>query len=226
METPTQGEKYDDLSQWLDLFHVAADAVADCQEADLSGTLPSECDPKSAQFLAWEFGRIVASYALRDQEWRDSLFCEGQLVIEGRRTRIWIWDDIWSGRPLVPLLVGSLLSDCVGGRDWNVLREHYVQMWGGTYTAWGKPLSEVGPQDDLYWAMRIGFADRMLEEPTLPDTKVDLDRRLSILQDTVRKMSLRQVKQEHESAMRWDKLFAELPPTPQKIRSRVQSQLV
>ncbi len=36
-----------------------------------------------------------------------------------------------------------------------------------SYSYSGMPLSEIGPCHDLYWAMRIGFADALLHNPTL-----------------------------------------------------------
>lgn len=171
MDTPLKKEDFfeDEFVDWLDLFDDVATAIGVCQEADSSATLPSECKPESAQFLAWRFGQIVASYALRDEQWRDNLFCEGEFVIEGKPTRIWPWDEMWSshGR-VVPLVVGSLLSDCDSRRNWKLLREHYIQMWSGSYTCLGKSLSEVSPEDDLYWAMRIGLVDKMLLQQQSP----------------------------------------------------------
>jgi len=243
MEVPHRKENFDsEFVEWLNLFDDLADAVSKCHEADFSAAWPSESNPDSAQFLAWKFGQIVASYALRDQEWRDNLFCEGEFVIESKPTRIWPWTDIWSssGR-LVPLVVGSLLSDYEKDRDWKLLREHYLQMWSGSYTSWGKPLSEVCPEDDLYWAMRIGFADRMLREGQSnvlirfaeealerkqsieppPDVLADI----SALKERLAELEDERSKDRQRLDEKLDKLFQALPPTTPKIRSRLQQHL-
>ncbi len=222
----------DELLTFLEGFCSIAFLTSTCQEADFSGVSPSESKQGSAQWWAYLFGSIMAWYVLKDKEWRLNLFNEGEFIIDGKPTKIWVWDDIWGdsnekGAPdrLIPLVVGSFLSDYDNNRDWKALREHYLCMWSGSYTSYGKPLSEICPQDDLYWAMRIGFVDKILKQPKPTEVQSDIGRQLTMIKDTITSMSLRQVKEQHEDQTRWDNLFQQLPTTLQKIRSRIEHQL-
>ena len=216
-------EKADSLDEcfldWLYLFETTADLISICQEADSSGILPDECKKESAQFLAWKFGQLVAAYALRDKQWHDTLFMEGlHKLPSGEETRIWVWDDIWSSSRSVPLVVGSLLSCYDDGRNWEMLREHYICMWAGSYTSYGAPLSEIGPESDLYWAMRIGFVDKMLETqqrdiipvlvPTLPTIHS-----IEIAKDILSIIALRELKLQQSA----DKITERFPPGKREI---------
>lgn len=230
METPPKNDDFkDDRVTWLDTFCDLARAISIEQHADPSGTVPSECNPSSAQYLAWAFGRTVASYALHDPHWRDTLFNEGEYLINGKLTHIWVWDEIWGttdsrGVPdrLVPLVVGSLLSDCDNSRTWKELREHYIWMWDGSYTSYGKPLSEISPQDDLYWAIRIGFVDRMIEYEKSAEGKSDLPTEIATIRDILTGIALRQEKAHRESEQKLNEILASLPSTPESTRSRLK----
>jgi len=222
----------DELLTFLEGFCNLASLTSTCQEIDPSGALPSDCKVGSAQWWAWVFGTFVAMYALHDKEWRENLFSEGEFVIDGKVTRIWVWDDIWGnagvkGTPdrLIPLVVGSLLSDYDDSRDYKALREHYLCMWSGSYTSYGKPLSEVGPQDDLYWAMRIVFVDKMLEQPKPAEVQGNIGRELATIKDMLTNMSLRHLKEHRQSEEKWDELFARFPKTTESIQLRLKERL-
>lgn len=238
MEIPSQNQNPDDdeLLTFLEGCCGIASCTSTCQEIDPSGALPAECKTGSAQWWAGVFGTFVALYALHDKEWRESLFNEGEFIIDGKPTKIWVWDDIWGdvdakGTPdrLIPLVVGSLLSDYDDSRDWEALREHYLCMWNGSYKSYGKPLSEVGPQDDLYWAMRIGFVDTILQHPKSAEEQVDLRKGFADIKAAIRdsetNLSLRLLKAHREADEKWHELSTRLPHTPESIRLQLKQRL-
>ena len=233
MEISPENQHSDDESlNFLEAFSTIADIVSECQEADFSGVSPSESKQLSAQHWTYLFGVIVAWYALQDKKWRLNLFNEGEFIIEGKPTKIWVWDDIWGdsdekGAPnrKVPLVVGSLLSDSDGSRDWKALREHYLCMWSGSYTSYGKPLSEVGPEDDLYCAMRIGFADKMLQQPNPSEDQNGISGQLATIKDIQTGMSLRQLKQHQENQKQFQELLERLPPNAYNVGSQLKQRL-
>ena len=148
---------------WLDLFAEAAEILSVCQEVDSSGGLPSECKKESAQFLAWKFGQIAGRFAVHDR-WCKNPFEAFAGFLEDRP-----WDEGFTfsrgGEKVLLALntVVTLLCEYAPNREWKKIREHYIRMWNNSYTYQGTSLSELTPESDLYWAMRIGFVDKMLE---------------------------------------------------------------
>ncbi len=59
----------------------------------------------------------------------------------------------------------ALLREYNPTRDWQKARDQCLSMWEMSDSYSGVPLSEIGPCHDLYWAMRIGFADALLKHP-------------------------------------------------------------
>lgn len=150
---------------WLDLFAEAAEILSVCQEADSSGALPNECRGESAQFLAWEFGQIAGKFATHGR-WRDGPFgAFTQFIREDWRVIGEEFNLLREGEKVQLALntVVTLLCEYEPNRNWEKIREHYISMWNTSYTYRGTSLSELTPESDLYWAMRIGFADKMLE---------------------------------------------------------------
>lgn len=150
---------------WLDLFAEAAEILSVCQEADSSGALPNECKGEAAQFLAWKFGQIAGEFATHGR-WRDGPFgASTQFIREDWRVIGEEFNLLREGEKVSRALnvVAALLCEYEPNRVWEKIREHYILMWNTSYTYQGTSLSELTPESDLYWAMRIGFADKMLE---------------------------------------------------------------
>lgn len=149
--------------QWLDLFAEAAEVLSVCQEADSSGALPNECKEESAQFLAWKFGQIAGKLAVHDR------WCENPVEAFAEFLKDPPWEEgVTFSREgekvqLALNTVRALLCEYEPNRDWEKIREHYISMWNTCYTYRGTSLAELTPESDLYWAMRIGFVDKMLE---------------------------------------------------------------
>jgi hypothetical protein len=157
---------------WLNVFLAASDILSLCQETDSSSALPGECKKSSAQFLAWEFGRLVG---------RICMICIHLSSFEANPLAITIHmlshaigfdadyfeefderDETGNVRNwLTPVL--ALLSEYEQGRNWEKARRNYIFMWQCSFTSQGMSLAEVAPENNLYWAMRIGFADKILE---------------------------------------------------------------
>ena len=117
----------------------------------------------TAPFLAWTFGQIVGRFATYDR-WRENPFEAFTEFLEDPP-----WDEgvtLLRGGEKVSLAsntVVTFLCECEPNRDWEKVRQRYVSMWNNSYTYQGISLSELTPESDLYWAMRIGFVDKMLE---------------------------------------------------------------
>jgi hypothetical protein len=180
-----------DLPEFMfDLLESAGRVLSVCQTADASGALPGDCEQGSAQFLAYKLGQLAARFATRD---------------------VYLWHAVLSdfeSPNAVYLLVESLLSDCDPQRDWQRAREAYIKGWQLTPCYQGIPAEEIGPHTDLYWAMRIGFADEMLKSTQAlvpaesPPTFPDLASRMQAIQDTVTATNLRLIKQQREDDRR------------------------
>jgi len=205
---------------WLHLFVAAADILSICQESDSSGAPPNECKKESPQFLAWNFGQMVGRFAYSDSRWRDNPF---EKVSNPKLLAGYAYEyegEQFNGMWQVLLVLASLLSEYDLKRDWCKLREHYVEMWKGAYTYRGTSLSEIGPESDLYWAMRLGFADKILEytkQAVLPiQTQIEpLDalRNLESIKESASVIALRQMRQQQAL----DKILERMPPNKREI---------
>lgn len=150
------------VDDWLDLFAAAANLLADSPETDSSGSSPKDCTVESAQFMAWKFGNLVGRFVLSILRQYDRVFGEpidyyfhmlGQPDMEE-----WKQEAYW---PLVAAL--ALGAEYEPHRDWHQARGSYMRMWMITCNSAGAPINEVGPESDLFWSARIGFADRILQ---------------------------------------------------------------
>jgi len=175
-EKTDASQEYDFPSlEWLDLFAGASDILSVSRE-DASGDLPHDCERESAQFLAWEFGQLVGRFLLSVMQRGTEPFQASIEFLLGTSSGNSTYllppprdrscyppergEEVY--RALTAAL--ALVSECDPGRDWTRTRERYVQMWQGAYTSSEISVSEVGPESDLFWAMRIGFADKILEK--------------------------------------------------------------
>jgi hypothetical protein len=150
--------------EWLHLFVEVGELLSLCEKYDSSESAPNECEADSAQYLSWKIGQITGRFALR---WHDDPFSEfchfsdaiGDEAFESERGR--------EPTRQAVVVISDLLREYEEARDWEKMREQCLSMWRQSYTYSGMPLSDIGPCHDLYWAMRIGFADALLKPRAL-----------------------------------------------------------
>lgn len=208
---------------WLDVFAAAADILSVCQKSDSSNVLPNECKKESPQFLAWKFGQIVGRFAYNDIRWREDPLVKLSDIKD-------FISDQYEDEPFYKMwhimgVVATFLSEYDLKRDWRKLREHYIEMWKGAYTYRGTSLSEISPESDLYWAMRIGFADKILELMQQVETKVQVQpalpnllRDVESIKEIVSAMALHQ-RVDHE------RIIKRLPESTKEIQCELEGKL-
>ena len=146
--------------EWLWLFVEVGELLSLYEEYDSSGSVPNECKVESAQYMAWSIGQIAGRFAAR---WHDDPFGQfqdfesaiGEKEYQSER------GEEKTHEALMATL--ALLREYHPNRDWQKMRDECLSIWRLSYSYSGMPLSEIGPCDDLYWAMRIGFADKFLK---------------------------------------------------------------
>lgn len=209
--------------EWIELFASVGDILR-FADGDESGVLPHECKQDSAQFLAWNFGRVVGAYATVDRFRTDlraglaDLDDYADYLANEAEERV-------GEAAVVFAAVLALVSEYGPERDWVKLRELYIDGWWRSAAFAGCPVHEIGPNTDLYWAMRIGFADKVLEVmkswdstalvpagPIVPQDNpvTNVMQQLQRIEDITSSTSLRQVKQ-------WQELDKRLPPERRKL---------
>ena len=230
-------EKGNDFGVWVDLFDRVAAFTEICGEADVSGELPSDCKVASPQFLAWKFGQLVARFAIRNRSSLDDskkIIPDGYQDYETNENSIFGikyggYGDDW----LNGTVVASLLLEYNEHQNWQILRQQYISMWEALPRYQWLSLCEAGTQTDLYWGMRIGFADRMLSnaeflsviqgqtEPSTVGRDIQMTKDIALI-------TVRQVQQQIDSDKTIEllqKLIERQLPTQQDIKYRLQQRL-
>lgn len=225
-ENTSREFKAPDLS-WMDLFENAAEILSICQEGDSSEALPKECKKESAQFFAWIFGQIVGRFAIHEL-WREN---PAKKLIQFREDKEELmsgeYGGVWTEKTFDTLsAVIALLCEYDPGRNWEKVRQHYVAMY--TYCSYsaeeGMSLPEISPESDLYWAIRIGFADKILEVTTqraLVPQEVSpqrVVRDIESIKEIVSTMALRQLKEQQKL----EEIHQRLPPGKREIHERLE----
>ena len=153
-------EKYDyPCLEWVWLFVEIGEILSLVEAYDASGVDPGVCKKESAQYMAWKFGQVAGKFALR---WTDDPFAlfynywsaVGEKDYQSER------GEEKTKQTLVAVL--DLFREYEPNQDWQKRRLQIMALWDKSDSYAGVPLSEIGPQHDLYWAMRIGFADAFL----------------------------------------------------------------
>jgi hypothetical protein len=222
-------EREDDFGEWFEGWVGLLDRTADitelCGEADASGDLPSKCKTNSPQFWAWKFGQLSARFVVRyNVDWDDS----EQLLPTGYSGEDW-------GNGTV---VASLLCEYEEHRNWHRLRQGYVSMWESSSRYQWLSLCEAGTWTDLYWAVRIGFADKMLEfanlESLIPTQTepAPVIRDIEMTKDIASTIAIRQIKEQLDldklvknSELLQNILEERLPPGKRGIHQQLQQRL-
>ena len=213
---------FPDLS-WLSLFAAAADILSVSAGSESVGDVPQNCDHSSAQYQAWQFGQLAGRFAVADDRWRG-------VPIE----KIWPLDEYIAGGDLdeseserlwsALTTVAGLLAEGGPERDWERQRDRYLAMWKRCGTFHGLNLGQIGTECDLYWALRIGFADKMLEQTAWESSQTSFGPTSSdveSIKDIVIATSLRQLREQQDV----ERVLGRLPPTPQEIRGYIREQL-
>jgi len=196
----------DAWNEWTSLLYRAAEVLSVCQHVDTSGAPPGECQQGSAQFLAYKLGQLAARFAAKNAP---------------------LWHDYMeeSDEPTsADFAIDALLCECEVCTDWQTARDRYLTGWRRTPCYEGASPEEIGPHMDLYWAMRIGFAEKMLEStqalvPARPaGAATDLPPDLQTIKDMVGYAIVRLMKQERVMEERF-------PPTEQELHLFLEERL-
>jgi hypothetical protein len=200
-------DELDAFLEWTTLLYSAAEVVSVCQQVDTSGVLPGECDKASPQFLAYKLGQLAARFAAKNTDlWHHFL------------------DEVEEEPGRLDFLVEALLCEHELGRDWQKVRDRYLAGWRRTPCYEGTSPEEIGPHMDLYWAMRIGFADKMLEftgalvPAQAPAPPPDTLRDIETIKEVVTTIAIRQVKEQRDREQR-------LPPTREAMEQCLRERL-
>ena len=227
-------ERVNSFYEWVDLFDRVAGITEVCGEADASGILPSECKVNSPQFLAWKFGQAVARFAIRNnlylgdtkQLLPDDCPSDGTVV----DSILWECGSGWGNGTLV----ASLLCEYNERRNWQILRQQYVSMWQSSSRYQWLSLCEAGTWTDLYWAVKIGFADKMLETTEQgafirdQSEPLPINRDIGMTKDIITTVALRQLKEQKDIDKILEllqKLIERQPLSIQEVLSFLEQQL-
>jgi hypothetical protein len=158
--------------EWLWLFVEVGDILSLYEEYDSSGSEPNECKVESAQYLSWKIGQIAGRFAVR---WSDDPFGEFKNFEDAIGEKEFQSERGEEETQQAVMVILALLREYDPSRDWQKMRYQCLSMWRLSYSYSGMPLSEIGPCHDLYWAMRIGFADVLLKHlvPLLGTNEID-----------------------------------------------------
>jgi len=227
-------EKVNSFYEWVNLFDRAAGITEICGEADASGVLPSDCRVTSPQFLAWKFGQLVARFAIRNALY---LGDTKQLLPNGYPgdgtvvdSVLWECGSGWGNGTVV----SSLLCEYDERRNWQILRQHYVSMWESSSRYQWLSLCEAGTWTDLYWAVRIGFADKMSETTEkgvfvrAQSEPLPINRDIGMTKDIITTVALRQLKEQQDLGKILEllqELIERQPPSIQEVLSFLEQQL-
>lgn len=150
--------------EWLWLFVEVGELLSLYEEYDSSGSVPNECKVESAQYMAWNIGQIAGRFAAR---WHDDPFGKFQDFESAIGEKEFQSERGEEKTQQAVIAILALLREYDPACDWQKMRDQCLLIWGLSYRYSGMPLSEIGPCQDLYWAMRIGFADALLKHPIL-----------------------------------------------------------
>jgi hypothetical protein len=157
--------------EWLHAFVEAGELLLLNNEDDSANT-PNKCKEGSAQYLAWKVGQIVGIFANKFHDDPFSQFRHYESTLGEKEYRSERGEQK-TEETIVAIL--AVLREFDTTSDWQKMRDRCLYMWNWTSTTGWKEsarsmdipldvdgpysLSEIGPCHDLYWAMRIGFAD-------------------------------------------------------------------
>ncbi|GEM_PF-3936797 len=210
-------EQTRELAAW-DALLKAAYSLQYLGEADEPAARePSECGKHTASFLAWQYGQLVARLALRESE------RYGELIDR-----------------LGPSDGASLLFERGAGQALPQLRADYLRLWRRAGSVDKSDIysvldisGEYGtfPWSDRYWAMKIGFADKLMEATAtrsivpVGNPVIHVVQQLGDLREILSTVALRQIKQEHNSERRHQEVLGRLSASRDEVVTRLREHL-
>lgn len=175
----------------------------------------SECDADTVQYWAWTYGSHVARLVHHKPHLAETLLDHVQSND---------WADGW--------LAVALIFESSNVREWSKYRGRALALYNAAsveYGASGVPYAadvptHFGPEGDLYWAARVGFADTMLSlkggEPTIDLVRIQHE--LEAVRTITSSHSQRSLRSEGEHGRKLDQIQAVLPREPDHIREDLQ----
>lgn len=207
------------VADWRYLIDVCTHILERCSNTDQDEreTL-AECSVDSPQFWAWKEGYVAGTLSVQKRHVVLAL-------IEEAKSSDWV-----AGWPVVSLTIAYQ-----GQTDWGDARKQSLDLYhaadieyGGTAVPYGerKP-PHLSPQSDLYWAMRVGFADAHLnqDEDARQPSLTDIKNNVETIEAIVTAHSQRELKRSLEEAEQLDQIRRALSRSDEEIRGRLQSHL-
>lgn len=146
---------------WANLFAESAVLMQVSGECDDTGADPRLCRKSTAQYQAWLFGwqvaRMVAcpnvSSTPIDRLHNLWLFASygTDIFVRSRDIVLGALDTA------VAIVNGAVTYDLTGART------RALVLWQSRVRSFAEGIWDIGPRSDLYWAMRIGYYDGLLE---------------------------------------------------------------
>lgn len=208
------------LEEWQGLCDICLSILEGCPDTDEEDRDDlAECGLNTPQYWAWRYGWVVGEVASAKPYL-------GETLLEQVQSTDWV-----SGWHAVALL--SILNQSI---DWTRFRTLALGMYhsadpeyGGSGTPYGqRQPAHLTPQGDLYWAMRVGFADAVLarmggrtQSYGLLDIMVGLER----IQSTVTSHSQRSIRAEIEQSQALGEIHDRLPRSIDQIRDDIESHI-
>lgn len=179
-----KSKKYPPTAQWLDLFASASALISLSQTDESDSDLPQLCKEDTAQYLAWKFGLLVGRYLVSsDLSMADVR--DGTLGFVLDNTE---WYDKPGFSRTTERLSGTLYTICAliceygDDSNWESLKDFSYAMWHNSYRGTGECVCEITPESDLYWAIRSGFAQAMIDAKKTAPEVVPMPGRINLVE--------------------------------------------
>ena len=180
----------------------------------------SVCPYDTRQYWAWYYGYALGQLLASRPSLRESLF--GELEAED-------WDEGWPA--------GGVLFDS-SDDSWEEYRSRCLRFYhsadieflerGGSLFGERTPYGErqpphLSPQSDLYWAIRVGFADAHLQNSVeRPESRNDIAGTLERVATTVGSTAQHVLRTEREMDRHWEDIRKGLPPKEEYWREELR----
>lgn len=218
----------------MDLLAATANLLSYAPSTDSLGSTPEDCEVESAQFIAWKFGNLVGRFVLSILGTHGGLFKSttqlGMSVTDHYVETVVQTGEEWEQEVYWPLIAAlALAAEHEPHRDWHQARARYMCMWMVSRNSPGEAIHEIGPESDLYWSARIGFADKMLEAAEehclVPSHRGELVPPDIDSKDMLTPMALRLMRIEHLMMAGFDDLGGRLPTSTSQARATIERML-
>lgn len=192
--------------------------IRQCRKADeLERDDLSECGIDTIQYWAWNYGGHVAELVHHKPHLASTLLDQVQSAE---------WDDGWPA--------AALIFESSETRSWAEYRKKAIALYdaasveyGGGYPYGTTPPPHFSPEGDVYWAARVGLADRMLAlrgGETMPDL-VSIHERIEAIQSIGTSHFQKSIRVEIEQNRRFDQIQNSFPRGPDDIRASLREAL-